>query len=58
MCARVSGVAALQRGVWQKMLMGIAQWADVPAFVPVGAIRPWLGRASSGISGEGQASQA
>ena len=32
--------------------------ADVPAFVPVGAIRPRLGRASSGILGEGQASQA
>ena len=51
MCARVSGVAALQREVWQKMLMGIAQWADVPAFVPVGAIRPRFGRASSGMWG-------
>jgi len=38
--------------------MGVAQWADVPAFVPVGAIRPRLGRASSGILGEGQAGQA
>ena len=32
--------------------------ADVPAFVPVGAIRPRLGRASSGILGEGQVIQA
>ena len=38
--------------------MGVAQWADVPAFVPVGAIRPWLGRASLGLLGEGRASQA
>ena len=38
--------------------MDVAQWADVPAFVPVGAIRPRLGRASLGIWGEGQASQA
>lgn len=38
--------------------MGVAQWADVPAFVPVGPIWPRLGRASSGICGEGQASQA
>lgn len=58
MCARLSGVAALQRGVWQKMLMGIAQRADVPAFAPVGVIRPRLGRASSETLGEGQVRQA
>ena len=32
--------------------------ADAPAFVPVGAIWPRLGRASSGILGQGRASQA
>jgi len=38
--------------------MGVAQRTNVPAFVPVGAIRPRLGRALSGIWGEGHASQA
>ena len=47
------GVAVLQLGVRQKRSMGVAQWADVPAIVPVGAIRPRLGRASSEILGGG-----
>lgn len=29
--------------------MGVAQWADVPAFVLVGAVRFWLGCVATGV---------
>ena len=58
MLARFPGVAVLQRGVRRERPMDVAQWADVSAVVSVGAIRPRLGRTSSGILGEGRASQA
>lgn len=38
--------------------MDVAQWADVSAVVSAVAVRFRFGRASLGILGEGQASQA
>ena len=49
MFMRVPGVAVLQRGVRQERSMGVAQWFDVLAIVPVGAGQLRLGCASSGI---------
>jgi len=51
MFMRVPGIAVLQRGVRQERSMGVAQRADAPAVVPVGAVRLRLGCAAADTEG-------